>query len=340
MAQKAGNSEVDFRPHFKTHQSRFIGEWFRKDGVSSITVSSLSMAEYFASVGWKDITVAFPVNLREINLINKLASDIRLGLVVEDPEVVMELESSLRHEVQTWIKIDTGAGRTGLTIEEMPVIRQIIRLINHADKLRFAGLLTHAGHTYKAADKTGILKIAQNSVNYMNQVRAEIMDLADGFAVSVGDTPSCSLMDTFTGVDEIRPGNFVFYDLMQAAKGVCRSDQIAAVVACPVVAIHEKRNQAVLYGGAVHFSKDFVMISGRPVYGQLVEMDDSGWYEPVKEAYMVSLSQEHGILEAPSGIIEKLKSGQLLGIIPVHACLTANLMRGYRLISGEEVDHF
>ena len=56
MAAKAKAANVVFRPHFKTHQSREIGEWFRASGVDKITVSSLNMAMKFAEWGWNDIT--------------------------------------------------------------------------------------------------------------------------------------------------------------------------------------------------------------------------------------------------------------------------------------------
>jgi len=71
MVQKAKSNHVILRPHFKTHQSRIIGKWFKKAKVDKIAVSSFSMAEYFANDGWKDITVAFPVNIREIEKINE-----------------------------------------------------------------------------------------------------------------------------------------------------------------------------------------------------------------------------------------------------------------------------
>ena len=61
IADKAKRNNVEFRAHFKTHQSLAIGRWFKDAGVNKITVSSLDMAKYFASE-WNDITVAFPVN--------------------------------------------------------------------------------------------------------------------------------------------------------------------------------------------------------------------------------------------------------------------------------------
>ncbi|MBN1327650.1 MAG: alanine racemase, partial [Candidatus Cloacimonetes bacterium] len=54
---------------------------------------------------------------------------------------------------------------------------------------------------------------------------------------------------------------------------------------------------------------------------------------------VLSLSQEHGILGMPSSQLSKIKTGDLLGILPVHSCLTADLMKGYRTITGEFIDH-
>ena len=53
MVVKAARNQVIFRPHFKTHQSAEIGEWFREKGIEKITVSSVEMAEYFANNGWR-----------------------------------------------------------------------------------------------------------------------------------------------------------------------------------------------------------------------------------------------------------------------------------------------
>ena len=38
MKEKADRHNLVFRPHFKTHQSAGVGEWFRDLGVDKITV--------------------------------------------------------------------------------------------------------------------------------------------------------------------------------------------------------------------------------------------------------------------------------------------------------------
>ena len=77
VQKKIKNSNVEIRPHFKTHQSLEIGKWFKEFGINKITVSSVSMAKYF-SKDWDDITIAFPLNIHEINDIIKLQEKINL----------------------------------------------------------------------------------------------------------------------------------------------------------------------------------------------------------------------------------------------------------------------
>jgi D-serine deaminase-like pyridoxal phosphate-dependent protein len=217
-----------FRPHFKTHQSVAIGEWFREHGVKAITVSSVSMAAYFADHGWDDITIAFPVNPREVDDINRLAEKIKLNLLLDSQEAALQLQSSLKTEVGIFIEIDTGSKRSGIESKELAVIEGIIEILSKSSKIRFLGFLTHAGHTYRAKNKADVLEIHQESLRQMKNLKEHFA--AYHPILSIGDTPSCSLAEDFSGADEIRPGNFVFYDLMQASIGSCTLDDIAVAL--------------------------------------------------------------------------------------------------------------
>ena len=114
MAEKARRSGVRFRPHFKTHQSAVVGDWFRAEGVTAITASSLAMAAYFADHGWSDIMVAFPANVREMAKINDLAGRIRLHLLVDSPATVAALALHLTAPVGVWMEVDAGYQRSGV----------------------------------------------------------------------------------------------------------------------------------------------------------------------------------------------------------------------------------
>lgn len=340
MADKARRTGVRLRPHFKTHQSAQVGEWFREHGVEAITVSSVRMANYFANQGWTDIMVAFPANVLEIDMINELASRINLHLIVVNQETVEILARQLRHPVQLSLKIDTGYRRTGILATNYAELDQMVQKIREQDKMQFTGFVVHDGHTYKQNDVYAIQTIYNTSVYQLHMLRERYKSKFPNLQLSIGDTPSCSIVETLRGVDEIRPGNFVFYDLTQQRIGSCSFNDIAVCMACPVVAKHPERSEIILYGGSVHFSKDVILQEdASSVYGRVVAFTDSGWSAPLEGIEVVSLSQEHGVVKATPEQFRKYQVGDLMGVLPVHSCLTANLMQGYLTTEGERLEH-
>lgn len=323
MAEKARRSGVVFRPHFKTHQSPVVAQWFADEGVDRITVSSVRMAEQFAETGWKDITIAFLLNPLEVPRIARLADYLErkggcLGLTVDS---VTAAEAVAGLDADIWIKVDTGYGRTGVPWDAADQLTEIL-----AATPRAVGLLTHTGHSYSARSRDELEKLHQETVARLSAANPDLK-------LSIGDTPCCSAVDEFAGIDEIRPGNFVFYDLMQLQIGSCTEDQLAAAAVCPVVGLYPDRNQIVLHGGAVHLSKEFLEWDGRRVYGELGALDlppggqKAGLGSVMGLAPIISLSQEHGTVLAPEAIISQVDIGDLLVVWPVHSCLMCDLNR-------------
>ena len=342
MADKAQKHGARFRPHFKTHQSAEIGEWFRQAGVTSITVSSADMAEYFAAHGWHDITLAFPMNSCEIKKINLLARAIDLHLLLESEESVHFLHRHLLSPVKAWIKIDSGYHRTGLLWDDFNAIQSLSDAILQSEKLSLQGFLTHAGHSYQARSAAQARDIYRESVVRMNTARHRVQDAHPGLAldVSVGDTPGCSTIDDFGEVEEIRPGNFLFYDIMQLEIGSCTEEEIAVAVGCPVVAKHPERQELVIYGGAIHLSKESLCLRAddhktHTIYGHVALPAERGWGPIRRESFVARLSQEHGIIHADSELFERVALGDPLIVLPVHSCLTVNLLRHYHTLNGE-----
>ena len=335
MLKKVELGNIIFRPHFKTHQLTDIGKLFKDKRVNSITVSSVSMASYFANHGWKDITIAFPVNLPEIEEINKLAGKINLNVLVESLFSVSIMSNKTTQTLGVFIKIDAGYHRTGL-LPNNPEIDKIIKLLDSNKQLVFRGFLSHAGNTYIAKSKSEILSIMDDSRSILNTLKQKYILQYPDIIISYGDTPSCSLSDDCRGFDEIRPGNFVYYDVMQNHIGSCSINDIAVAVACPVVATHQTRNELVIYGGAVHLSKEFIESEkGLKVFGYVVNFTEEGWSKPIEGAYVSALSQEHGIIKMSHQEIAEYKPGDIIGILPIHSCLTANLLHNsYELVNS------
>jgi len=336
MKEKADAARVKLRPHFKTHQSAEVGRWFAEAGIEAITVSSVSMAEYFAGAGWSDILIAFPVNPRELDAIGALAAHTRLALLIDAPDVLPDLSRALHNPVSVWVKVDCGYGRVGIPWDDSDRIASLASQIRGFDHLSFAGILTHSGHTYHARTADAIRAIASEVSARIQEVRSRVE--AAGLrpcAVSIGDTPSCSLQEEFPGVDDIRPGNFVFYDAMQHQLGVCRDEDIAVAVAAPVVSVYPRRGEIAVYAGAVHLSKESIPgDGGLPVYGYLFDGAGDRLGRLIRDAPVVRLSQEHGIVHIPSTRGQDPRIGDLVLIAPVHACLTANLYSRYRTLDG------
>ncbi len=338
MVEKAKKNNLIFRPHFKTHQSVQIGEIFKEFGIDKITVSSVEMAQYFADAGWNDITIAFPLNPLEISEIIKLSNKITLNILISSKDSAEKLMQTTNKKLNYFIEIDTGHRRSEILAEDILQIKETISLLNLQHN--FKGFLTHPGHTYQAHSTNDILDIHQDTINKMSILKNKFKSEFSNLIISTGDTPSCTLAENFENIDEIRPGNFVFFDLMQHNLGVCKFEDIAVCVACPVVHINRGRNEIVIYGGGIHLSKEFIIQNGEKNFGLVVKLNEIGWKKPVEISYLKSISQEHGIINASAEIINEISIGDVVGIIPVHSCMTANLMGSYRTLNGQIFDHF
>lgn len=339
MKEKADKNNLDFRPHFKTHQSRMIGEWFKKEGVKKITVSSVEMAKYFAEGDWNDILIAFPLNINEIKDINSLSASVYLYLTIENEDALLALERELTNNVGIYIKIDAGYGRTGIDWRNTEKIKALAEKTEKCSKTTLTGLLIHSGHTYQARSTKEITDIHRSSIHKLSEIRKQINKDSNSLKLSIGDTPGCSLADDFYDADEIRPGNFVFYDLQQYKSGACKLEDIAICLACPIVAKHENKNTLIIYGGAVHFSKEYLTEGEKPIYGYGIKLSDEGWIPRSNKMLITKLSQEHGSVVVTPDIFNRFNVGDFVGFLPVHSCLTANLMGEYFDFSGHRYDH-
>jgi D-serine deaminase-like pyridoxal phosphate-dependent protein len=336
MVWKASSSGVILRPHVKTHHSSYIADWFSEYGVSQITVSSVTMCNYFMDNGWKDITIAFPVNPREIKEINRIADQIKLNILVGDYEHLSSVSDKIDSPVGVFFKIDTGYRRSGIDWNRYTEIQRMADLVDLRGALRMEGLLTHSGHTYGARGEEEVLAIYTETREKMQKTK-EILQDSD-LLISIGDTPSCVIAPDLSGIDEIRPGNFVFFDYMQSVIGSCKEEEIAVAMAAPVVSVNRHRNEAIIYAGAVHLSKDRVSTTeGVESFGKVVSLNDEGWDSDKEIGYIASLSQEHGVVKLCSEAVKSLHPGDLVAVLPVHSCLTADLMRSYLTLNGETI---
>jgi len=333
---KANSIEASFRPHFKTHQSYVIGQWFIDEGVSGITVSTPQMASYFARHGWDDITIAFPFYRQQMSDINQLSEHCTLRLFVQNQDDIKYLGSSLKHPVNLMIEIDAGYNRSGISYFEKGKINSLIRSMNTTPNVSFKGFYIHDGGTYRVHGLEAVRRILKRDTKAFTELYERYPDVAYG----LGDTPSCSLLDNLSPATELSPGNLIFYDLMQIEIGSCSYDDLGMLVQVPVVQEKPSEDQCIIHGGAVHFSKERLNINGGDCYGQPVLVSENGSIQKIDGSSVIALSQEHGTVSGLKVLKSAYKKDQLndLWICPVHSCLTANLFKEYTTPDGATIE--
>jgi D-serine deaminase-like pyridoxal phosphate-dependent protein len=140
--------------------------------------------------------------------------------------------------------------------------------------------------------------------------------------------------DSLDGIDEIRPGNYAFFDAFQATIGSCSLDAVAFSVLATVVSAFPEQHRAVIDAGALALSKDPGPTHVDPDcgFGRIVTVDDQ---HPLPGLHLISLSQEHGGIEGPG--TAALRPGTRLRILPNHSCLTAACFDRYHVVRGTEI---
>lgn len=339
MVGRAAASGVALRPHFKTHASVGVGRWFREAGVRRATVSSLAMARQFAADGWDDLTLAVLLDPAALDAVADLASRLRaggggLGVLVSDPDVAARARLALGAGATIWLKVDTGYGRSGAGWDDAPRLRALAAAAGPV------GLLAHAGHAYRTP-RAQLPALFAETVRRLAAAREAI---GAPLRLSVGDTPTCWSVDRFEGVDEVRPGNFVFFDSMQLAAGVCAPIQLALAVACPVLAVEATGHRLVLHGGAVHLGKEAVAAAGGVSFGCLGSAGPAGFGPVLADVPITALTQEHAVAEVPPARWDELVAGLQPGdralVFPSHSCLACQQFTAMTTVAGAVVPRY
>ncbi|TFG65457.1 MAG: hypothetical protein E4H28_04160 [Gemmatimonadales bacterium] len=329
MQIRTSELSVALRPHLKTHKCVEIAMAQRAVGCTGVTVSTLYEAGVFADHGFEDITWAFPLAPDRAPDAALLGSRIRLGVVVDSQASVDALVAA-EAVVRVWIKTDCGYGRAGLDPQSDEFVTLAIR-IERAGSLEFAGILSHSGNAYHALSPFDARQIGEQERSRMVAAAQKLTD--NGLrvpAVSTGSTPTMAHVANLDGVTEVRPGNYALYDYTQVALGACTPEDAAATVLASVVSSSEHRKRSVIDAGALALSLD----RGpehvkRPSYGRLYEERTRGALR--HNARIVSLSQEHGIVDQLMAVGERVR------ILPNHSCLTIACFDAFHVVQGEEV---
>ena len=130
--------------------------------------------------------------------------------------------------------------------------------------------------------------------------------------ISNGGTPDMLNAHLVTAATEHRSGTYIYNDRSLVVGGDCTWDDCALQVLVTVVS-HPTEDRIIVDSGSKALTSDTMGLDG---FGHLVEYPN---------AIVKELHEEHGILDFAAVDGEKPKVGDILHIIPNHACVVSNM---------------
>ena len=317
MQSKADEFKVSLRPHIKAHKIPELAQLQIRLGACGVTASKVSEAEVMAEAGIRDIFIANQV-VTELKLkrLAALAKRAKVSVGIdsrEGAELLSRVFSSQKETIDYLIEINSGLNRCGV-MPGNPAV-DLYKAIGQFSGIRFKGIFTHAGQAYGKQNLEEVKVVSRHESACMVETAEQFE--TQGIhpeVVSVGSTPTMRVWKGYEGINEIRPGNYIFLDAIQTALGVAELKECALTILATVTS-RPKADRAVIDAGSKVFALD------KGAHG--TELIKGFGVVPGMKVTIERLSEEHGILSIKPK--ESLDIGERIRIIPNHACPVINL---------------
>ena len=227
MLERAARLGCELRPHVKTVKTAEAAALATGGTRRRVTVSTLAEAAFLADAGFDDILYAVPLTPDKLDDVLALAAQLTAFHVMVDhaDHVAFLTTPAARYAcgaLSVWLCVDCGYGRDGVDPND-PASTELARRLAASPHTVFAGLYTHGGHSYGAASAAEIGSIGgaerDAAVGLAEALRGAGIEVP---RVGVGSTPTCAVPPLhLDGVDEIHPGNYLYFDMTQVALGSC-----------------------------------------------------------------------------------------------------------------------
>lgn len=333
MQALADRQGVALRPHIKTHKSIEIARQQLALGAVGITASKPTEALPFVRSEVPSLLLAFPIVDAERlqDLLNESTGHATAVTFILDSEAGAEaLADAARlagRRLDVHIKIDVGLGRVGVP-PRSSVLTNLAESVARNPRLQLTGLISHAGHGYAAASPATLAQIAREERVMMLDSRDRLASLDLPLRLTVGSTPTVLSTEDFSGIDEIRPGNYALSDLTAQRLGVADEDDIALAVVATIVSRNPQHY--IIDAGSKALTSDLGPHSsgGLAGFGRVLLTDGADLHTRLTVS---RLSEEHGFVPRES---TDLPVGTRVLILPNHSCPVVNLYD--KLVTGEE----
>ena len=310
VADYAARHNLRLRPHTKTHKSILIARKQLGLGATGLTVAKTGEAEVMLGAEPRDLLVAFPViGEPKLRRLSSLAAITRITVAIDSLYGAQQLSAAaVAAGVRFGILVETdvGLGRVGVAPSDaLDLSREIQKLPG----LEWRGITFYPGHIKDQNEA----KVAE-----LSQVIGSLLESFEAVGlkpeiVSGGSTPLLFHSHKVQGLNEIRPGTYVFNDLNTVAGGGCALEDCAASVLATVIS-HAEPGRMIVDGGSKTFSSDRLS-SGGPGHGRVMEAPGAVFHK---------MNEEHGFIDLEKAE-RTFQIGEKIRIIPNHVCVVVNL---------------
>nr|WP_295981513.1 D-TA family PLP-dependent enzyme [uncultured Agrobacterium sp.] len=293
-----------FRPHIKTHKIPAVARQQLQAGAIGINCQKVSEAEVFADAGFNDILITYNI-LGAAKLLRLKALNARVAqlTVVADSAVTIAGLAGVfdaERPLAVLVECDTGGKRCGVQTPETALM--LAEMIVAAPGLVFRGILT-----YPAPGG------AEKVENFIQQTMALLA--AKGIECPVrssGGSPDFYAAHLVPSATEHRAGTYVYNDRSMLRAGHCTAGDLAMHVLATVVS-RPTPGRAVLDCGSKALTSD------------LLGFSDYGLIEGYEGAKIISLSEEHAVVDLSGCTSGGPEIGDVVRVVPNHTCVVSNL---------------
>jgi D-serine deaminase-like pyridoxal phosphate-dependent protein len=330
VADYAREHRLRLRPHAKTHKSVWIGKRQLDLGAAGLTVAKVSEAEVMLGAQPEELLLAFPIIGRaKLSRLMEVARRTRVTVALDSVEAARQLSEAATGpdsvEIGVLAEADVGLGRVGVAPGE-PLL-ELARAIEALPRLRFEGITFYPGHI-KSLDEAGLRALADLSALVKRTLDDFRRAGIETRIVSGGSTPALFHSHEIAGLNEIRPGTYVFNDINTVRSGGCAMEDCAACILATVVST-ARPGHLIIDGGSKTFSSDRPSNSPDVSFGYLVEAPGARFHK---------MNEEHGFVDL-TGAAREFRIGERVHVIPNHVCVAVNLHEKVYGVRGETVEH-
>jgi D-serine deaminase-like pyridoxal phosphate-dependent protein len=293
-----------FRPHIKTHKIPAIARQQLQAGAIGINCQKVSEAEIFADAGFDDILITFNIlGAAKLSRLKALNARIgRLSVVADSAATIAGLAGTFDTEkpLAVLVECDTGGKRCGVQTPEAALV--LAEKIDAAPGLVFTGILTYPA-------PGGAEKVESFIRETMVLLAAKGIDCP---VRSSGGSPDFYAAHLVPSATEHRAGTYVYNDRAMLRAGHCAAGDLAMHVLATVVS-RPMPDRAVLDCGSKALTSD------------LLGFSDYGMIEGYEGAKIISLSEEHAVVDLSGCTSGRPEIGDVVKVVPNHTCVVSNL---------------